>query len=176
MRYAIMLMLLAGSFGCAPKASLATAGAENGTTSPAAREVTSAPRVPMTVEWLHQGESSGRLTLVARVNRNMPLAVPTSVTVTAPSGVQMVSGRTTWVIPGSDATGPVDEILVFDVGQVHGGEILLTADAEGANFGVHAKKAYALGAPSQKAVAPPTPGPSLEVGGHDFGPSVPAKP
>jgi hypothetical protein len=177
MRYATILLVLAGSFGCAAKAPLAPTGTESDPTPPAAQEVTSAPRVPMTVEWLHQGESSGRLTLVARVNRNAPLMVPTSVRVTVPAGVQMVSGRTSWVIPGSDSTGPVDEILEFDVGEARGGEILLTADAVGANFGVHAKKGYPLGGPSQKAVvAPSTPGPSLEVGGHDFGPSVPASP
>lgn len=176
MRYLIVFTILAGSLGCAPKVPLAQAGSQNGSPPVTAQEVTSAPRAPMTVEWLVQGESSGRLALVARVNRNAPLMVPTSVTVTAPSGVQLVSGRTSWTIPGSDVTGTVDELLVFDVGAAPGGDILLAADAEGANFGVHAKKAYALGAPSQKAVAPPSSGPSLEVGGHDFGPSVPAKP
>lgn len=175
MRKAIIWMVLVGSVGCARSAPLVQNSAENGTSPPEA-QVTSAPRAPMTVEWLLQGEPSDRLTLVARVNRYAPLMVATTVTVTTPSGVQLVSGRTSWVVPGSELTGPVDEVLVFDVGGVHGGEILLSADAEGANFGVHAKKAYALGAPSQKAVPPPAMGPSLEIGNRDFGPSVPAKP
>jgi hypothetical protein len=130
----------------------------------------------MTVEWLLQGESAGRLTLVARVNRNAPLTVPTTVTVTVPAGTRVASGRTSWVIAGSESMGPVDEVIVFDVVQPGAQEIVLAADATGANFGVHAKKSFALGVPEQGASMPPTPGPSLEVGGRDFGPSVPATP
>lgn len=174
MRNVISMMLLVLAVGCAPKSVPARSDA-----APAdapAPVASSSPRAPMTVDWIRQGESGGRLTLVARVNRNAPIRIPATVTVSVPAGVRVVSGRTSWVIEGSESTSPVEETLVFEVLQAGPQEILLAADAETANFGVHAKKAYKLGQAAQKATVPATTGPALEVGGHDFGPSVPAKP
>lgn len=175
MRNALSLLVLAVSLGCAPRAPLAQSGPGAGG-EPALAPATWSPRVPLTAEWIVQSEAPGRLTLVARVNRAVPLAVPTTVTVTVPLGVRVLSGKTSWVIDASDSTGPVDEVLVLEVQKPEGQEIVLAADAAGSNFGVHAKKVHSLGKPARQAPASPAPGAPLNVGGHDFGPSVPAKP
>lgn len=180
MRNAIAAVMVVLSFGCASQPPLAVPADETAPAAPLAEsspDVTSSPRAPMTVEWVLQGEAFGRLTLVARVNRNTPMMDETTVNVMVPAGVRVVSGRTSWVISASESRGPVDELIVFEVAQPGAGEILLTADAVGANFGVHAKKAWKLGSPAAaKSPKPSAPVPSLEVGGHDFGPSVPARP
>lgn len=169
MRNLLLMFAVTVSVGCAPKA-MAARGEADGSPQVAAT------RAPMTVEWLLQSESAGRITLLARVNRSTALRVPTAVSVAVPTGVRVISGRTSWVIEGSDSVAPVEETLVFEVLQSGPQEIVLAADAEGIGFGVHAKKAYRLGAAAKKAAAPASPGPKLEVGGHDFGQSVPAKP
>lgn len=174
MRNVISMMLLVLAVGCAPKA--VPARSDVGPADAPAPVASSSPRAPMTVEWIYQGESGGRLTLVARVNRNVPIRVPTTVTVSVPAGVKVVSGRTSWVIESSESTSPVEETLVLEVVQAGPQEIVLAADAETVNFGVHAKKAYKVGQAAQKGSVPASKGPTLEVGGHDFGPSVPAKP
>jgi hypothetical protein len=174
MRNLISMLVLVVAAACAPKG--AQTAAVTVVERAAAPVVASSPRAPMTVEWIYQGESGGRLTLVARVNRNAPIRIPATVTVSVPAGVRVVSGRTSWVIEGSESTSPVEETLVFEVVQAAPQEIVLAADAETVNFGVHAKKAYKLGQAPQKGSVPATTGPALEVGGHVFGPSVPAKP
>jgi hypothetical protein len=177
LRNVLPMLMVAVFVGCAPKATPARTEAVSVPGPGSATEgPVSSPRAPMTVEWVFQGEAAGRLTLIARVNRTTALQVPTSVTVTVPPGLRVLSGRTLWVIEGSESTVPVEETLVFEVSQPGPQEILLAADAVGVGFGVHAKKVYKLGQAAQKAAAPPSPGPKLEVGGRDFGPSVPAKP
>ena len=130
----------------------------------------------MTVEWVKQSEGQGRLTLVARVNRYVPIRVPITVTVTLPPGLHLVAGKTSWVIDGSESTSPVEEVLVFDGVSGVVPEIVLSADVTGSNFGIHAKRSYSTGPAVQSRVVAPYPGPKLEVGGRDFGPSVPATP
>ncbi len=176
MRTAIPTLLLLGLIHCAPSGSAARSSATARDDS-APRTASSAVRAPMTVEWIYVSEAAGRLTLVARVNRRSPIRIPTTVTVSVPAGVRLVSGRTSWVIDGSGSTGSVDETLVFEVTDAGPQEILLAADVQSARFGVHAKKAYKLGPTVQKSPsAPTTRGPALQMGEHDFGPSVPATP
>jgi hypothetical protein len=173
-KIAAVIMIVAAALGCAGKNSSAPSAAPESSSTNG--HASSSPRVPMTVEWILKGKDGSRLTLVARVNRNAPVKVETFVNVTFPAGVTLVSGRQSWTVPGSDSVGAVDETLVFEVPHGASGEILLAADVSGSNFGIHAKKAYPLAEPLQKATAPSSPGPTLEVGGRDYGPSVPAKP
>ncbi len=168
----VSLVFVLALVGCAPGTGTARPDPA-GTPDPAATR--SAPGAPMTVEWLYRGETAGRLTLVARVNRVAPIRIPITVTVSVPPGVRLVSGRSSWIVDGSGATGPVDETLVLEVTRSGPQEVLLAADAETAHFGVHARKSYALGPTQPKALsAPMGSGPALQVGGHDFGPSVPS--
>jgi hypothetical protein len=176
MRHLIPSLVFAVTLGCvaqAPPPRTAEAAVKGPEATPPT--TTASQRAPMTVEWVKSGEAAGRLTLVARVNRFAAIRVPTTVQVTVPAGVRVVSGRTSWVIEGSESVAPVEEVLVFEVLQAGAQEILLAADATGTGFGVHAKKAYPLGPPAPKTAAP-VPGPDLEIGGRNFGPSVPARP
>lgn len=178
----VLVVVVAVAVGCASSPPTERAGSVTaGTASPPV--VANSPKAPMTVEWLLKGEANGTLTLVARVNRHAPMRVPVTVAVNVPPGVQIVSGKASWVIEPSESIEPVDETLVVNVVQSGTHDILLAADAEGANFGVHAKKTYSVGSSragassaEAKTTTPSSSGPNLEVGGHNFGPSVPAKP
>lgn len=170
MRYLLMTLVIAASLGCAQNTVAPRSEAAGPTGSSASA------RAPMTAEWIFQSEGSGRLTLIARVNRFAAIRVPVTVSVSAPAGVRVISGRPSWIIPASETITPVEETYVFEVLQSGQQEIVLAADAEGVGFGVHAKKAYKLGGSTQKVEASTAPsGPTLEVGGRDFGPAVPGK-
>lgn len=168
-----LIIIMAAGFGCVSKSAQAA-----GETRPVGAAVEpSSPRAPFVVEWVPQGEVGARVTLVARVNRHIPFRVPIAVTVTIPAGLRIVSGRTNWIIDPSDSVGPVEEVVVVEVVEAGPQEMILAADVEGTGFGVHAKRSYVIGSvPARSATRASTPaGPHLEVGGHDFGPSVPAK-
>lgn len=170
MRYLLMTLAFAASLGCAQNTVAPRSEAAGPT------DTSASARAPMTAEWVFQSEGSGRLSLIARVNRFAAVRAPTTVSVSVPAGVRVISGRTSWVIPASEATGPVEETYVFEVVQSGQQEVVLTADAEGVGFGIHAKKAYKLGGSTQKVNPVTSPsGPTLEVGGRDFGPAVPGK-
>ncbi len=134
------------------------------------------PRAPMTVEWVAQEAPAGQLALIARVRRYTSFAVPVAVTVTVPDGLRVVSGRTSFAIAESEPPGTTDEPLLFEVVQQPAQDLLLEADARGADFGVHAKRAWSFGARAagRNLVAPPAKGPALDVGDRHFGPSIPA--
>ena len=131
------------------------------------------PRAPLTVDWVVKEQRGDRLVIVARVNRAAPIRLPIAVSIEVPADVEVVSGPTRFTIESGDAIGVFDTELVLETHGTPAGDLVLRADVEGTDFGAHAKRAYRFGRPAPKEAVPKATGPSLDIGGRDFGPSVP---
>lgn len=135
--------------------------------------VTQRQETPLTVSWIVVERAEKSVKLVARVERRSLLAVPVNVVVLAPKAVSLSGGPTAFAIPAADAPGIIDTVYLAAFSTAPTEDLVLTADARGVGFGVHAQDAYRFGRPAPGQEKPAATGPHLQLGGQDLGPAVP---
>lgn len=131
---------------------------------------------PVVVSWVVKSAEAGRVSLVARVDRRAPLAVPLKVSVVVPANVKVVSGQTAFELPASREAEVTERSFVFSFDQVPSEDLRLVAEVHEESFGLHAEDVYRFGRPAPVVEGPQRSGPSIQVGGHDLGQGVPLNP
>lgn len=131
------------------------------------------PETPLAVSWIVTGSEEHAVRLLARVDRRAPLAIPVKVAVQVPASATLTGGPASYVIAASDAAGVTDTAFTVSFAAVPAEDLLLTADAVGEGFGVHAVDAFRFGRAPPEPGAPAATGQHLELNGHDYGAAVP---
>ncbi|MGC4113949.1 MAG: hypothetical protein QM765_04685 [Myxococcales bacterium] len=135
-----------------------------------ADEGQSAGSVPITVKWSIPAVEEGKTHIAVRIRHLM--AVPVEVQIQLPVGAKLAGGRTRFTIP-ADGPKVVIEKLVLEGELAETDELVVQADASGADFGIHGKDTF-----SKKPRVVPQPnqeGPELKVGNKNLGNAVPIK-
>ena len=112
--------------------------------------------------------SPGRIALTLVVDRHIALAIPMTVTVTAPEGARLIEPQSEITLPA--ATAPrVDRIaIVVECEAIPAADLLVTVNARSEAAGFHAEPVYRFGRAAPLQQAPPLADPVV-VGGHDVG-------
>ena len=137
---------------------------------------TARPRSPVQVSWQEVRRDATQVELIARVQRLAPLPFPLEVSIALPEGATLKTGRSRFTLAPNLEGETHDEAMVVAYAKLPEGDLLLAADGQTAEMGVHARMAYRFGrpAPLQDAVAPA--GPDLKKGDQNLGPSIPLGP
>lgn len=166
-----LVTLLTASLGCARAPTPTTTGPDGEPATPST--TTTRQETPLTVTWVVAERTETSVRLTARVNQRAALQVPVKVAVVAPKGATLSGGAAAFSISPSDGPSVTDTVYVVSFAAVPTEDIVLTADASGAGFGVHATDVYRFGRPEPKVEVPAATGPGLKLGNLDLGRSVP---
>lgn len=118
---------------------------------------------PMSVGWTVVEASSGRVRLLAEVERRMGFGAPVEVRLSLPRGAELLEGPSDFTVPegsGGDVR-TVAYVVTFATGALPTEDLVLVAHAEGASFGAHAEQRYAFGRRPAAAPRPVPDGPVL---------------
>jgi hypothetical protein len=128
------------------------------------------------VVWSQKELATHSVTLDALVEYRGPFNQPLHLSVKVPAGATLVSGPAELDLPAQRAATTVATKYQLSFASVPAGDLVLVADARGAQSGVHAENAYRFGRPAPAAIAPKATGPGVIFGGHDLGKSIPLQP
>lgn len=180
---ALLALVVIGCGSQATSASVAPTAAPTVAAEPSPHASGSAP---LSVEWIVGHVSASGATLIARVERFVPFAVPLDVEIRLPPGAQLVPQHSSAlsISPGLRATmdllpnasARVDEIqvdLAYDT--IPADDLVIVIDAQRPGGGVHAQVPYRFGRPEPMGPMPQPTGQHVVVGGRDFGGAVPAQ-
>ena len=148
--------------------------AESAAPSPA--PLAEGPRAPLVVIWSEKELAAHSATLEARVEYRGRFTLPVHLAVKVPAGATLVSGPAELELPAQETATTVATEYKLSFASVPAGDLLLVADARGEASGVHAENVYRFGRPAPAPVVPNATGPSVKLGGHDLGPSIPLPP
>jgi hypothetical protein len=76
------------------------------------------------------------------------------------------------VIPADPTPGVTTLDFAFRIDRVPADDLVAIVDSQSAGGGVHAEKRFRFGRPDPVLQVPRKTGPSLKIGGRDYGPSV----
>jgi hypothetical protein len=130
----------------------------------------------MVASWLEVRQSPTSAVLRARIERSAGFPLPLTVTVSIPSGVQLVRGPRTYTLPPASAAETHETEFELAYAQPPAEDLVLVADAQDPAFGVHAEVPYRFGRPEPVGPRPQPGGSPLRIGAHDFGAPVPVQP
>ncbi len=131
-----------------------------------------APETPLQVRWQVLSDAGGRLSIAAVVERKAMLSSPIDVHVEVPTGLQLMSGQTSFLLPPNVQPGETTTTFEFSYAAAPAGDLKLVADLSGGAMGVHATDTYRFGRPEPQPVRPQPTGPSIKLGDTDLGPAI----
>ncbi len=130
---------------------------------------------PVRVTWEEVSRGEHDAVVLAKVERVLKLDLPFLVKVDVPAGVTMKEGRAVLeLLPNKEAV-LITERYVFTWDVAPETDAVLRLDGNTGSMGFHFEVPYRFGRAAPLDVDPAATGPSLEVGGKKFGPSVPLK-
>ncbi|QSQ25663.1 hypothetical protein JY651_12335 [Pyxidicoccus parkwayensis] len=183
----VLTLLMTGCHRADTRTASPHANAEQGSppteaTDEQAPTIQDGPRAPAVVRWVRLEQRGSRLELRAEVVKQSPFTAPLAVQVQVPAGVRLVEGSEAWEVPADAPQGIHARELAFTIDAASSEPIQLTADAQGAGFGVHAVDAFRVNG-SDKSLTregerqgpmPQPVGPAVKVGNTDFGNTIPS--
>lgn len=164
--------------------SLAACAAPRSAPAPSTSASTSArpatpdehPRAPLRVTWETLQRDEHRAVLRAHVVWSSPIELPLTLTVTLPEGVRLARGPATLALQGLAQRPTQDFEHELTWTRTPDTDAVLSVDGDGEAMGVHARVPFRFGR-AEPAVETVTPtGPSVTVGGRNFGRAVTATP
>lgn len=131
---------------------------------------------PLHVSWITVQFDDHRAVLRAHVERSPTLTLPLTLSVTAPAGVRVERGATSFALPPAAQQSVADYDYELSYARTPDDDVLLSVDGDSESMGVHGRATFRFGRPEPLGPRPVADGPGLVLGGRDYGRAVRAVP